>query len=270
VAKRSHHKKMPSTVPRKRNKFLGAQAEELEKPLVLQVPLVGSGLTSQAHSELQTEIHDNLRYQRDRNVYSLDPEATQVGRSSEDYTQYREQQYDVQASLTEARARGGSRQESELAGYSTGTTSLQCFSFGQDIEAVHGEIPASGDGHVPAPFAWTDPQLPVEEPVSTVRQRFRFSPVLVTCGPSSLRCLTIDLLQDDPDGVVHEVMSSWNREAGKSGQEDAEREDDTPQVDRRHFGSSGVGSEASLRLDMTTDFFANVSVYQRHTDDALR
>jgi hypothetical protein len=68
------------------------------------------------------------------------------------------------------------------------------------------------------------------------------------------------LLQDDPDGVVHEVMSSWDREAaGKSGQEDVEREDDTPQLDRRHFGSSGAGSEASLRLDMTTDFFANVS-----------
>lgn len=66
--------------------------------------------------------------------------------------------------------------------------------------------------------------------------------------------------QDDPAGVVHEVMSNWDREAAaKTKQEGGEREDDTPQVDRRHFGSIGSGTEAPLRLDMSTDFFANVS-----------
>lgn len=186
VAKRSHHKKTPSTVPRKRNKLLEGQADDREKPLVLKVPQVGAGNTSKPHSGLETGTRGNLRYQQDRNFYSGDSEATQVGRSCDDYMQYRVQDHDVQASLGEARARGGIRQESELTTYSTDTTPLDGFSFAQDIDAGHDEIPASGDGHVPPPFAWTDPQLPVEEPVSTVRpRRSLFSLVLVTCAPSA-------------------------------------------------------------------------------------
>ena len=69
---------------------------------------------------------------------------------------------------------------------------------------------------------------------------------------------------------MHEVMSSWDREAAeKSKQESEDREDDTPQVDRRHFGSSGSGSEAPLRLDMSTDFFANVSSMATTPDTTL-
>jgi hypothetical protein len=88
--------------------------------------------------------------------------------------------------------------------------------------------------------------------------------VLTVCLPLLLACS-----QEDPDGVVHEVMSSWDKEAAaktkaaglESDAEASEREEDTPQVDRRHWGSasSGSGTEAPLRLDMSTDFFANVS-----------
>ena len=267
VMKRSHHKKSPpGTVPRKRGKFFGKPEEDdMETPEGLKVPLVSSATTPQAHADPGAEMAGNLRYQQDRDYYSGDSEATQVGRSSEDYSHYREQHYDVEDDESD-------ESDEELTGFGTGTSSLEGFTLGQESDSGHDEIPASGDGHVPAPFAWTDPQLPVEEPASTVRQIGSFCRIprrstlpcarLLcgrTCalsGPGAARCP-----QDDPEGVVNEVMSTWDREAAaKSGQEGAEREDDTPQADRRTFGSTGSGNEAPLRLDMSTDFFANVSV----------
>lgn len=262
VMKRSHHKKsLPGTLPRKRSKFVVGKTEEndMETPVGLKVLLVSSGTTPQAHSELAGD----LRYQQDRDYYSGDSEATQVGRSSEDYSQYREQHYDVEDDESD-------ESDEELTGFGTGTSSLEGFRLGQETDSGHDEIPASGDGHVPAPFAWTDPQLPVEEPVSTVRQIGCFRPLP---RPSSLLCAPLlcgrtcalnvpgaaCYSQDDPEGAVNEVMSTWDREAAAKSGQGAEREDDTPQADRRTFGSSGSGSEAPLRLDMSTDFFANVS-----------
>jgi hypothetical protein len=173
--KRSHHKKPSGTTPRKHRKVVGKTDGE-QGSLVLKVPLHHSDL-----SETETEAGGDLSYRNERDYFSDESDNTQVG------SKYREEYYDVQASLAEARARGGLREESELTGYGTGTTPLEGFSLGQHGDGSDSqppdEIPASGDGHLPAPFAWTDPQLPVEEPVSTVRPRL-IRLMSACCAPS--------------------------------------------------------------------------------------
>ena len=247
--KRSHHKKALGISPRKHRKVStnssSSSATSGKPELVIKVPARGESLhLLDVLDGENTTVDGDLNAETD--YYSDDDDDdAEDSRENEDFSEDYSYAGLHDRSLAVAQERQMQVDESEVDdsyGSGPGNHLLDDFNLDNEPEAGH-EIPTSGDSHLPAPFAWTDPQLPVEEPVST----------------------------EDLEGVANEagLVASWGAEAEEAQTKQVtltltlktkhpQREEDTPQVDRKSQSSTG-NDPSQLRLDMSgsTDFFAN-------------
>ena len=248
AGKRSHHK--VSTGKRKHRKVSSgskpssSSSTTYEKPeLVIKVPRASESLNLDLLDTLDGENSTDSSLSAETDYYSDDDdddddEVDEGFREEYSYAGSHDRSLaDEQESLMHQ------VDESEVDdsyGAGPGSHLLDDFNLDNEPDSSH-EIPTSGDSHLPAPYAWTDPQHPVEEPVS----------------------------MDDPEGVANGAgaVSSWDAEAEAAvakrttltlKKKDPERDEDTPQVDRNSRSPSG-NDPSQLRLDMSTssDFFAN-------------